>query len=178
MSHVYRTYSLLALALLAASPSRLAAGDSNPAVERLRAAYRSADPAAMLATYTKDALFEDVNQRHRYFGAEQLGAFLVGLAALHKSMDIEVDREVSEGDWVVVEYRYTGLLDGAALSQALGKEGCPDLAYSLPVTSWYRLSGGKIAHQRDFIDLATLHELQAQAAGATASTDGDGEGGA
>lgn len=174
MSRTDRLRSWILLAVLTAVPAGLSAADSSEAVERLYDAYRRGDVAAMLATYTEDALFEDVNQRHRFAGAEQLAVFLETLAQTHTTMDIVVDRQMTDGDTVVVEYRYTGTLSGAALSQALGKQGCPDLDYSLPATSWYRISDGKIADQKDFIDLATLQELQAQAAAAASSATDEG----
>ena len=166
-----RTLSAAVLAVLVGVPATLSAADSGSAdaasvaVARLHDAYRSGDATAMLDTYTDDVLFEDVNQRHRFAG-DEFAAFLGTLAQVHTAMDIVVDRQLVDGDTVVVEYRYTGTLSGAALSQALGKEGCPDLEYSMPATSWYRVRDGRIAHQKDFIDLATMRELQAQAAAA------------
>ena len=64
------------------------------------------------------------------------------------------------GNVVVVEYDYAGFLNGAVLGQAVGKEGCPDLEYTLPATSWYEVEDGHIVRQRDFIDMATLLELR------------------
>ena len=78
-------------------PTALFAGDSADAVESFHDAYRSGDAAAMLAAYTEDAVFEDVNQRHRFAGAEQLRAFLGSLAHLHQEMDIVVDRSSRSG---------------------------------------------------------------------------------
>ena len=72
----------------------------------------------------------------------------------------------------MVEYEYRGKLNGAALGAAVGKAGCPDLEYVLPTTSWYKVRGGKIVQQRDFVDWATFLDLRQQmlAAGTDASS--------
>ena len=178
MSSSRRILILITLTTLAMAPTLAAAADSAEVVERFYDAYRRGDAEAMLSAYSEDAVFEDVNQRHRFAGSEQLAPFLGQIAGLHKTMDIVVDRLLTLGETVVVEYRYTGILSGAALGQALGKEGCPDIEYSLPTTSWYRVSDGKITHQKDFIDLATLLEMRAEATAAIArdagsSSEGD-----
>ena len=77
-------------------------------------------------------------------------------------MGLEEGRRVVAGDTVVVEYAYKGTLNGAALGASVGKEGCPDLEYTLPTTSWFRVENGRIAHQRDFIDWATFLDLRRQ----------------
>ena len=149
---------LVALLLL---PSLVIAGASpGDAVDRLFDAYRQADVEGMLVSYTADAVFEDVNQRHHFAGSEQIAQLLGGLVAVHHDMGLVEKRRIVSGDTVVVEYDYTGKLNGAALGQSVGKEGCPDLDYVLPTTSWYQVKDGKIAKQRDFIDWATYLELR------------------
>ncbi|MCP3981802.1 MAG: nuclear transport factor 2 family protein [bacterium] len=141
--------------------SAASAGESpGRVVDRWFEAYRDASLERMLASYTNEAVFEDVNQRHHFEGTEQISQLLAGLVALHHTMDVREKRRVVDGDIVVVEYDYVGTLNGAALGQSVGKEGCPDLEYVLPATSWYRIEGKKIAHQRDFIDWATFLELR------------------
>ncbi len=153
----------------AAAGARAAAGDDpGQVIDRFYDAYRNGSIEGMLALYAPDAVFEDVNQRHRFTGAEQLRAMLTGIVGLHETIDLREVRRIMEGDMVVVEYEYAGRLSGAALSQATGREGCPDIDYTLPTTSWYRVKGGRIVHQKDFIDLATYMELQQKAAAAHA----------
>ena len=148
------------LALVFAGSPNVAADSPGSVVDRLFGAYRAASLDGMLANYAPDAVFEDVNQRHYFEGTEQLTQLLGGLVALHLAMDVNEKRRVIDGDTVVVEYDYVGTLNGAALGQAVGKEDCPDLEYTLPTTSWYEVSNGKIVRQRDFIDWATYLELR------------------
>jgi len=167
-----RRLSLAAVfAALAALVLSLGAGvknDSGSIVDRFFAAYRSGSVDDLLAVYAPDAVFEDVNQRHRVVGHDELRAMLQDLVAMHQQMGIREKRRVAEDRTVVVEYEYVGTLSGAALSQATGKSGCPDLSYTLPVTSWYDIAGGRIRVQKDFIDLASLRELQKRAAASAA----------
>lgn len=157
-----RGMRFLAAALLAAAalPAARAGTDPGEVVDSFQEAYRSGSVEEMLGLYAGDAVFEDVNQRHRFQGTEQLRAMLSGLVGVHLRMDLEETRRVIHGNLVVVEYAYTGQLDGAALGASVGKEGCPDLTYRLPVTSWYRIEKGRIAHQKDFIDWATYLDLR------------------
>jgi len=144
------------------TPSLAAGGPAGDAVDRFFDAYRSGSMENMLANYSDDAVFEDVNQRHRFEGTQQIAQLLGTLVAVHHEMDLKEKRRIVDGNTVVVEYDYVGTLNGAALGQSVGKTGCPDLDYVLPTTSWYEIKDGKIARQRDFIDLATYQELQQQ----------------
>jgi len=147
-------------------PASIAGDSPGAAVDRFFGAYRDASLEDMLASYAPDAVFEDVNQRHHFEGTEQLGQLLGQLVAMHLTMDVKEKRRVIHGNTVVVEYDYVGTLNGHVLGQVAGKEDCPDLEYTLPTTSWYEIEGGKIAHQRDFVDWATFLELRAQMAAA------------
>ena len=157
-----RSFAVMLLGLAIALSPALASAAETPgdAVDRLFAAYRVASVEQMLASYAPDAIFEDVNQRHRFQGSEQLALLLGGLVAMHHEMGLKEKRRVVSGDMVVVEYDYVGTLNGAALGQSVGKEGCPDLGYAIPATSWYEVKDGKITRQRDFIDWATFLELR------------------
>lgn len=159
------TATVLAVILFAA-PLAVAvavAGDSpDRVIDRFYEAYRDGSVEAMLAVYAPDAVFEDVNQRHHVEGSEALRQMLTALVAMHHRIDLEEKRRAVHGDFVVVEYEYSGQLNGAVLGQSVGKEGCPDLEYTLPATSWYEVRDGRIVHQKDFIDLATLLELREQ----------------
>ena len=152
--------SLIAFTLVLAGSVSVAGDAPGVVVDRFFDAYRGASLEGMLASYSADAVFEDVNQRHHYEGKEQLTHLLGGLVALHRSMDVQEKRRVVDGNVVVVEYDYVGTVNGEALGQSVGKEGCPDLDYVLPTTSWYEVEDGKIVHQRDFIDWATYLELR------------------
>ena len=152
------TMVVLVMALLA--PAVLAATSPGKAVDRFFEAYRGASAEQMIESYTEDAIFEDVNQRHHFEGPEQIGMLLHQLVAMHHSMDVREKRRVIDGDTVVVEYDYIGQLNGAVLGQSVGKDDCPDLDYVLPATSWYRIEDGRIAHQKDFVDWATFLELR------------------
>ncbi len=148
------------LATAAVVPVAVAGPDPGQVVDRLFDAYRNGSADGMLAVYAADATFEDINQRHLFTGTEQLQAMLSGIVGLHLRMDLEEKRRVVHGDMVVVEYEYRGQLNGAALGASVGKEGCPDLDYVLPTTSWYKVKNGKIVHQKDFIDWATFLDLR------------------
>ena len=167
MKQVKNIVTAAVLVLLALSGPALVGGDSPGAtVDRFFGAYRAASLEGMLATYARNAVFEDVNQRHHFEGTEQLGQLLGGLVAMHLTMDVKEKRRVIDGNTVVVEYDYVGTLNGHVLGQIAGKEDCPDLEYVLPATSWYEIKDGKIAHQRDFVDWATFLELREQMAAA------------
>ncbi|MDH3626739.1 MAG: nuclear transport factor 2 family protein [Acidobacteriota bacterium] len=155
-----RTLILIVLATLTGSLH--AAPSPEQVVDRYFDAYRDADVVTMTALYDEDAVFEDVNQRHHLEGREQIGQLLGTLVAMHLQMDLKESRRVVQGNTVVVEYAYTGQLNGKALGHSVGKESCPDLEYSLPTTSWYQVENGRIVSHKDFIDLATYKELQAQ----------------
>jgi steroid delta-isomerase-like uncharacterized protein len=164
---VRKTLLILAVATLAA-PGVLASQAPGQMVDRFQSAYRAGSVEDMLQVYAPDAVFEDVNQRHHFQGVEQLRAFLSALVGMHHEIDLRETRRVVRGDTVVVQYEYAGILNGAALGQSVGKEGCPDLAYTLPATSWFQVKGGRITHQIDFIDLATFQELRQQLLAAAA----------
>ena len=155
------------------SSAPLPGDDPGQTVDRFQAAYRAGSVKGMLDLYDTDAVFEDVNQRHRFEGTEQLQALLSGIVAMHLSLDLEEERRVVAGDTVVVEYAYRGTLNGAALGASVGKEGCPNLAYVLPVTSWFRIENGLIAHQKDFIDWATFLDLRNELLASGTDTSGD-----
>lgn len=152
----------LLMTAMASTSGAVAGGNPGKAVDSLQDAYRNGSAEGMLEIYTADAVFEDINQRHRFAGTEQLQAMLGGLVGVHLRMDLVETRRAVDGDTVVVEYEYRGQLNGAAMGAAVGKEGCPDLEYVLPTTSWYKVRGGKIVHQKDFIDWATFLDLRQQ----------------
>ncbi len=154
---------------LSFTPAVRASENPGRTVDRLFDAYRDGSAERMLAVYSSDATFEDINQRHRFTGTEQLQAMLNGIVGVHLRMGLEEKRRVVNGETVVVEYEYLGQLNGAVLGASVGKEGCPDLEYSLPATSWYRVQNGRIVQQKDFIDWATFLDLRQQmmAAGTT-----------
>jgi len=159
----------LALVLMATAVAPAMAADSRPdqVVDRFFDAYRRGAVEEMLALYAPGALFEDVNQRHRIEGTEQLREFLARIVRMHTTIGLSETRRATTGNTVVVQYAYTGTLSGAALRAITGKETCRDTEFTLPVTSWYEIEDGRIARQTDFIDLATLREIQARASGAT-----------
>ncbi len=158
---IWITIATLAAAL-ALIPAAAAGKGPAQAVDRLHEAYRSGSVDGMLSVYAADATFEDVNQRHRFTGTEQLRALLTGIVGMHLRLDLVEQRRAVDGNVVVVEYEYRGQLDGKVLGASVGKQGCPDLEYALPTTSWYRVENGKITHQKDFIDWATFLDLRQQ----------------
>ena len=169
-------WMVVAVLMTAVALTPLARAGQRPGqtVDRLQEAYRNGSVERMLSVYAEDATFEDINQRHHFTGTEQLEAMLTGIVSMHLRMGLEEKRRVVDGDVVVVEYEYRGQLDGAALGASVGKEGCPDLEYVLPATSWYEVRNGKIVHQSDLIDWATFLDLRQQllAAGTPATQDG------
>jgi len=156
------TVSVFFLVSLALAPMAQAAQNPGKVVDQLFDAYRQGTVDGMLSVYAEAATFEDVNQRHHFAGTEQLRALLTGIVGMHLQMDLTEKRRIVGDDVVVVEYEYRGQLNGAALGQSVGKEGCPDLEYVLPATSWYTVNRGRIVHQKDFIDWATFLELRQQ----------------
>jgi len=162
------------MAAVTLAPSTEAGEGPGQAVDRLLDAYRAGSVDGMVSAYAKDATFEDVNQRHHFTGTEQLRAMLTGIVGMHLRMGLEETRRVVDGDLVVVEYEYRGQLNGAALGASVGKEGCPDLEYALPATSWYTVKNGKIVHQKDFIDWATFLDLRQQLLETGTPATGDG----
>lgn len=151
----------LLVAMNMAVPPEARAGDSpSDIVDRFQNAYREGSVQGMLDLYADDATFEDVNQRHRFSGHEELQALLSGIVAMHLTMDIEESRRIVDGSTVAVEYAYKGQLNGAALGASVGKEGCPSLDYALPTTSWFTVRDGRIVDQKDFIDWATFLDLR------------------
>ena len=174
MSTNARTIGVLAgLALFATAT--VAGQDPGRVVDRFHDAYRNGSVEGMLAVYAPHAVFEDVSQRHHMEGAEALRELLTGIVAVHHEMELKEKRRVIHGNIVVVEYEYAGLLNGAALGQAVGKEGCPDLQYTLPTTSWYEVKGNHITYQKDFIDFATFLELRQQLLAGGAGAAGAGQ---
>jgi limonene-1,2-epoxide hydrolase len=142
-------------------------------VPHVAAAGEKAGDVVMLDIYSADAVFEDVNQRHHFEGTDRLRALLSRIVAMHHRIDLREKRRVVHGNVVVVEYEYAGFLNGAVLGQSVGKEGCPDLEYTLPATSWYEIENSHIVRQRDFIDMATLLEVrETLLAGGAAATTG------
>ena len=172
-----RTGWMMVATLMAAvtfTPLTVAGQGPDQVVDRLYDAYRSRSVDGMLSAYAEDATFEDINQRHHFSGTDQLKAMLTAIVGMHIRMELREERRVVDGDVVVVEYVYGGQLNGAALAASVGKEGCPDLEYSLPATSWYEVKNGKIVHQKDFIDWATFLDLRQQLleAGTPGTDDG------
>jgi steroid delta-isomerase-like uncharacterized protein len=162
----YGRIGLVLIPMVLAAPSVGAEGPApGQVVDRFYDSYRNGSVEGMMRLYAEDAVFEDVNQRHRLQGSEQLQGFLAGIVGLHAEIGLREKRRVTVGDTVVVEYEYTGILSGAALRQVSGKDSCQDTEYSLPVTSWYDVQDGHIVHQKDFIDLATFLEIQQQIQG-------------
>ena len=162
MDRMKRGGILLGLLLMVGVPPAVAAGSAEAVVDRFQSAYRDGSVERMLDLYSADATFEDVNQRHLFTGTQQLQAMLMGLVGAHHEMDLVETRRVVAGDTVVVESVYKGQLNGAVLGASVGKEGCPDLTYEIPVTSWFQVEGGKISRQKDFLDWATFLELRRQ----------------
>ena len=119
-----RSFAALTLVLaITLSPGIvLASGTPGDAVDRLFAAYRSASVGQMISSYTSDAVFEDVNQRHHFQGTEQLALLLGGLVAMHHEMGLREKRRVVFGDTVVVEYEYVGVLNGEALGHHFARD--------------------------------------------------------
>lgn len=161
--------SLLSLVVLLATPGIVhATDDAGAAVDRYFTAYAAMDLDQMLLAFAPNAVFVDVLQRHHVEGTAGLRELLGGLVAVHSEMGIDVQRRIVSGNLVAVDYLYQGTLSGEALKAATGKESCRDTTYSIPVTTWFEIQGGRIHRQTDFIDLATLNEVKAKAAGIVA----------
>lgn len=158
----------LTLVMLATYAALAAGSPPDQVVDRFFDAYRRGAVEEMVALYAPDAVFEDVNQRHRIEGTESLREFLRSIVQMHSAIGLTESRRVTNGNVVVVQYAYTGTLSGAALRARTAKETCRDTEFTLPVTSWYEIEQGRIARQTDFIDLATLGEIRARASGASA----------
>ena len=134
----------------------MAADGPNTAVDKFFAAYRSADLAALLDVYAEEAIFEDVNQRHRFEGRAQLEGFLGQLLGVHLHMEIEEKRRLVSDNTVTVEIEYVGTLDCAAV-------GLPGETqdYRMPAVLILEIEDGRILRQTDYIDYRTFTEIQA-----------------
>lgn len=117
-------------------------------------AYRAADVEKMIDIYAPGVRFTDVNQRHELNGRAAMRESLGRLAAIHKSMDVEIKRQAVTGDLVTVEVVYSGTLDCAAL----GQPDREDLEYSLPAVLLFEVADGHIASQTDYLDYRTFTE--------------------
>ncbi|MEE8536814.1 MAG: nuclear transport factor 2 family protein [Acidobacteriota bacterium] len=163
------SWPVLSLFILLVTPGWVGATDeASAAVDRYFDAYKAMDLEQMVLAYAPDAEFIDVLQRHQVKGTDGLRELLGGLVAVHSEMGIEVQRSVVSGNLVAVDYLYRGTLSGEALKVVTGKETCRDTSYRIPVTTWFEIRGGRIQRQTDFIDLATLNEVKAEASGVEA----------
>ena len=160
---------LISLIVLLPGAPAMASDAPGRVVDSFFAAYSRGAVDEMLSIYSPEAVFEDVNQRHRFEGTESLRGFLAGLVEVHGRMEVHEKRRIVQGDLVAVEYEYRGELDGVELSRISGKQ-CQSLEYSLPATTWFTVRDGRIVHQKDFIDLATFLELKQQVAAGAAGT--------
>ena len=91
--------TILALVITAMvfSPAAMAGENSGKVVDRLFDAYKKGSADEMLAVYSADATFEDINQRHRFTGTEQLQAMLRGIVGFHLQMNLEEKRRLVNG---------------------------------------------------------------------------------
>lgn len=159
---------IIVLFLVLACAPATAATAPGRVVDAFYDAYNRGAVDEMLSLFAPDAIFEDVNQRHRFEGTDSIRGLFEGLVQMHGRMEVSEKRRLVQGNLVAVEYEYIGELDGAVLSQMSGKQ-CSSIEYVLAATTWFTIEDGRIAHQKDFIDLATLMELQQKiAAGGSA----------
>ena len=160
---------LVTLLIVLLGINLIALADDSPesTVDRYFQAYSDMDVEGMLDVYAPDAVFSDILQRHRVEGSEALRTLLSGLVAVHSKMSVRIQRKIASGNRVAVEFVYAGRLSGEALRQLTGKTQCRDVDYEIPATSWFRIDNGHIVEQTDFIDVTTLAEVKAKAAGAS-----------
>ncbi len=130
------------------------ASSADRAVDAYLAAYRSAEPEAMIAVYDKNATFVDVSQRHEIQGKDGLTEMVHRLVGLHASMNVEEKVRATRGDVAIVEVVYTGTLD----TEAIGRSDLPPVVYELPAVLIFETAGGRILKQTDYLDFRTFTE--------------------
>ena len=151
---------VLAVALVALGLSLAPRADgartssADRAVDAYLAAYRSAEPEAMVAVYDPNATFIDISQRHEVKGKAGLTEMMHRLVGMHASMNVEEKVRATRGDIAIVEVVYTGTLD----TEAIGRTDLPPVEYELPAVLIFETSGGRILKQTDYLDFRTFTE--------------------
>lgn len=143
------------LGFTAAGAGAAARDRTAAAVDAYYAAYRSADPDAMVSVYTDNATFVDINQRKEVQGKKDLRMMVSTLAISHSEMDVEEVRRVIDGDLAIVEVVYTGIVDTAAI----GRSDLEPVSYEIPAVLIFEVDRGLIRKQIDYLDYRSLSEL-------------------
>ena len=111
------------------------------------AALAAGDPEGIVATYTEDAVFEEVPIGVVTHGQDELRAHLDQLQAALGFSQVVTDAFVA-GDWAAAEWVFTGTYSGQfpGLPPGMGQ------SVTIRGTSILQLEGGKIREERAYWD--------------------------
>ena len=131
------------------------------------AAWELADTEAILATYTEDAVFEEVPIGIVTRGHDELRAYIEGLKAAFPDFSLVVTDAFVAGDWAAAEWIITGTYSG----QFPGIPAGMGQSVTIRGSSILELEGGKIRADREYWDanrfLVAVGALPAPEAAAT-----------
>lgn len=112
------------------------------------AAWEAADTEAILATYTEDAVFEDVPIGVVTHGQVELRAHIEGLKAAFPDFSLVVTDAFVAGDWAAAEWMVTGTYSGEFPGMPAGM----GQSVTLRGSSILELEGDKIRADREYWD--------------------------
>lgn len=121
-------------------------------LERLEREYGEMDVDGFVSLFTEDFTQHDVNRRVRVSGIEAWHEQTVRVNAGHRWMARVHGRRLVEGNTVIVEIEWSGLVRGAALGRAEDRE------YRYSGLGVLELDGGRIRSQVLYADFVTLAE--------------------
>lgn len=154
----------LTLCLLTTASASLAGkrAETDRVIDAFMANYATGDAGKMLQSYAEDAVFVDVNQRHRFEGSQALQELLGQLQFMHLDMEIREKRRVVTDNHAALEIVYAGTLN----CEALGMKDHDPVSYELPAVILLDIENGRIKRQTDYIDFKTYTELAEKIRGA------------
>ena len=134
------------------------------------AAWEVADTDAILATFTEDAVFEEVPIGVVTRGHDELRAHIGGLKTAFPDFALVVTDAFVAGDWAAAEWVVTGTYSG----QFPGLPAGTGQSVTIRGSSILELEGGKIREDREYWDayafLIAVGALSAPEAAATPAT--------
>lgn len=121
-------------------------------LQRLEREYEEMDVDGFVSLFTEDFTQHDVNRRVRVSGIEAWHKQTVQVNAGHRWMARVHGRRLVEGDVVIVEIEWSGLVRGEALGQGEDRE------YRYSGLGVLEIDGGRIRSQVIYADFVTLAE--------------------
>jgi steroid delta-isomerase-like uncharacterized protein len=136
-----------AVAAQEASPAASPAAIPEP-LAAWAAAWEAADTEAILATYTEDAVFEEVPLGIVTHGQDELRTHIEGLKAAFPDFSLVVTDAFVAGDWAAAEWVATGTYSG----QFPGLPAGTGQSVTIRGSSILEMDGGKIREDREYWD--------------------------